>query len=31
MSTAPENVVVLGLTTLYAVTILLVWTMWSGL
>jgi hypothetical protein len=28
---APENVAVLGLTSLYAVTMLLVWTLWSGL
>ena len=28
---APENVVVLSLTSLYAITMLLVWTMWSGL
>jgi hypothetical protein len=28
---APENVVVLSLTSLYAITMLLVWTLWSGL
>lgn len=31
MSNAPENVVVLSLTCLYAVTMLLIWTMWSGM
>lgn len=30
-SSAPENVVVLSLTSLYAVTMLLVWTLWSVL
>lgn len=28
---AAENVAVLGLTGLYAVTLLLVWALWSGL
>jgi hypothetical protein len=27
----PENVVVLSLTSLYAVTMLLVWGFWSGM
>lgn len=30
-SSAPENLVVLTLTSLYGVTMLLVWTLWSGL
>jgi hypothetical protein len=30
-SNAPENLVVLTLTSLYGVTMLLVWTQWSGL
>jgi hypothetical protein len=27
----PENVVVLTLTSLYAITMLLVWAFWSGM
>ena len=30
-SSSAENVVVLSLTSLYAVTMLLVWKLWSGL
>jgi hypothetical protein len=31
MYDTPENVAVLSLTSLYAITMLLVWTLWSGL